>query len=153
MKSDPINRRRFLAAAGSALATAPLAAAEGAPEARVTSGLVDCQSHLFFPEVLDLMRRRKTEPLVYLQDGTTFLKMGDWLRKVPPLYLDVDAKLASMDANGIAVAMTLASESWMTCATAGPSSPNHSGPGSFVLNSVTAIPLASIEASLASTSR
>jgi predicted TIM-barrel fold metal-dependent hydrolase len=28
--------------------------------------------------------------------------MGDWLRKIPPLYLDVDAKLASMDAAGIA---------------------------------------------------
>ena len=105
MKPDPINRRRFLAAAGSALAAAPLAAAERTPEARVTSGLVDCQSHLFFPEVLDLMRRRKTEPLVYVQDGTTFLKMGDWLRKVPPLYLEVDAKLASMNASGIAVTM------------------------------------------------
>ncbi len=60
---------------------------------------------LFFLEVLDLMRRRQTEPLVYVQDGTTFLKMGDWLRKVPPLYLDVDAKLASMDASGIAITL------------------------------------------------
>ena len=50
-----------------------------------------------------MMRKRKTEPLVYDKDGTTFLKMGDWLRKMPPLYLDVDAKLATMDAAGIAM--------------------------------------------------
>ena len=105
MKPEPINRRRFLAAAGSALAAAPLAAAERTPETRLTTGLVDCQSHLFFPEVLDLMRRRKNEPLVYVQDGVTFLKMGDWLRKVPPSYVSVEAKLASMDASGIAITM------------------------------------------------
>src|SRR6185295_12176147 len=32
-----------------------------------------------------------------------YLQMGDWLRKIPPLYLDVDAKLATMDAAGIAM--------------------------------------------------
>jgi len=48
--------------------------------------IVDCQSHLFFPEVLEMMRRRKTEPLVYEQGGTVFLKMGGWLRKVPEHY-------------------------------------------------------------------
>ena len=31
--------------------------------------------------------------------------MGDWLRKVPPHYLDVDVKLAAMEASGIAVTM------------------------------------------------
>ncbi len=103
MKSQRLTRRNFLAAAGasSALAAMPLAAADP----RMTSGLIDCQSHLFFPEVLELMRRRKTEPLVYVQDGTTFLKMGDWLRKVPPHYVSVDAKLAAMDASGIAITM------------------------------------------------
>jgi predicted TIM-barrel fold metal-dependent hydrolase len=105
MISHPVNRRRFLAAAGSALAAVPLAAAERAPEDRVLGGLVDCQSHLFFPEVLDLMRRRQVEPLVYDRDGTTYLKMGDWLRKVPPPYVSVDAKLAAMDASGIEITM------------------------------------------------
>ena len=105
MKPDHLNRRRFLAAAGSALAGTALAAAEGAPGARLASGLVDCQSHLFFPEVLDMMRRRKTEPRVYVQDGTTVLKMGDWLRKVPPAYVSVEAKLAAMDASDIAITM------------------------------------------------
>jgi predicted TIM-barrel fold metal-dependent hydrolase len=31
--------------------------------------------------------------------------MGDWLRKVPPFYLDVDAKLAAMAASGIDITM------------------------------------------------
>ena len=39
------------------------------------------------------------------------------------------------------------------CATAGPSAPNHSGPGSLMLSAVSATPAASIVASLASTSR
>ena len=47
-----MNRRRFLATAGagSALAAIPLTAAERMGGARLTAGLVDCQSHLFFPE-------------------------------------------------------------------------------------------------------
>jgi aminocarboxymuconate-semialdehyde decarboxylase len=69
------------------------------------NGAIDCQSHLFFPDVLDMMRRRKVEPLVHDEAGTVYLKMGDWLRKVPPGYVDVEAKLAAMDANGIAVTL------------------------------------------------
>ncbi len=93
------SRRDFFKAAG--LATALQTSAQAAAKPFI----VDCQSHLFFPEVLDMMRRRKSEPLVYDKDGTTFLKMGDWLRKVPPFYLDVDAKLAAMDASGIDITM------------------------------------------------
>ena len=37
--------------------------------------------------------RRATDPVVFTKDGTRFLRMGDCLRKVPPLYLDVEAKL------------------------------------------------------------
>jgi hypothetical protein len=64
-----MNRRHFLSAtvAGSA------AAAAAAPPA----GIIDCQSHLFFPEVLDMMRKRKTEPLVYDEKGTALLKLFD----------------------------------------------------------------------------
>ena len=107
MKPQPLTRRRFLATAGasSALATFPLHAAEPVAAARMTSGLVDCQSHLFFPEVLDMMRKRQAEPLVYDHEGTAFLKMGDWLRKVPPAYVSVEAKLAAMDASGIAITL------------------------------------------------
>lgn len=67
--------------------------------------LIDCQSHLFFPEVLGLMRRRSVEPLVRDQNGTTLLTMGDWVRKVPPHYSDIEAKLAMMDANGITLTL------------------------------------------------
>lgn len=95
-------RREFFKAAG--LATALQA---GVTQAQNTEKpfIVDCQSHLFFPEVLDMMRKRTSDPLVYDKDGTTYLKMGDWVRKVPPFYLDVDAKLAAMDANGIDITM------------------------------------------------
>jgi hypothetical protein len=55
--------------------------------------------------VVDLMRRRTQDPRVYDDNGTTFLKMGAWLRKIPPEYLDVNAKLKAMDASGIAVTM------------------------------------------------
>ena len=89
MKPKLLNRRRFLAASGPALAAVPLSAAERPPVALPTSGIIDCQSHLFFPGVLDLMRKRKADPVVYDKDGTTYLRMGSWLRKVPPVYLDV----------------------------------------------------------------
>ena len=105
MKSHRLTRRTFLGAASSALTTVPLAAAERPPAAGLTRGLIDCQSHLFFPEVIELMRHRKIEPLVYDRDGGTYLKMGDWLRKVPPAYLSVEAKLAAMDASGIEITL------------------------------------------------
>ncbi len=92
-----MKRRHFLTAT---VASSAVAAVSAPP-----SGIIDCQSHLFFPEVLDMMRKRKTEPLVYDEKGMVFLKMGDWLRKVPPHYLDVNAKLASMDASGIEITM------------------------------------------------
>lgn len=76
-----------------------------AQESPLKCSTVDCQSHLFFPEVIELMRRRQTDPLVYDQGGTPILKMGDWLRKVPPPYTSVEAKLASMDANGIEITL------------------------------------------------
>ena len=62
---------------------------------------IDCQSHLFAPELIALMEKRKADPVVFTKDGERCLQMGGWLRKIPPLYLDVDAKLATMDANGI----------------------------------------------------
>lgn len=107
MKARVLNRRRFLAAAGagSALTPPPSAGAGDEPGARLAGGLVDCQSHLFLPAVLDLMRKRQADPLVYDRDGTTFLQMGDWLRKVPPPYLSVEAKLEAMNAAGIAITL------------------------------------------------
>jgi predicted TIM-barrel fold metal-dependent hydrolase len=100
-------RRDFLKAAGWTAAV-PAAASFLPPDAAAASGpasLVDCQSHLFFREALDAMRRRRDDPRVFDRDGTTFLQMGDWLRKVPPAYLDVDGKLAAMDAAGIGLTL------------------------------------------------
>ncbi len=99
-------RRQFIAAAGSAMAALPLGAAAPdspptPPASRTSSGIVDCQSHLFCSEMIRLMEKRATDPRVFTRDGTRYLQMGDWLRKVPPLYTDVDAKLATMDAAGI----------------------------------------------------
>ena len=105
MKSNPLTRRKFLAASGVALATVPAALQPN--EARAAAATapfkIDCQSHLFAPELVALMEKRTTDPTVFTKDGTRYLKMGDWLRKIPPLYLDVDAKLATMDAAGIAL--------------------------------------------------
>jgi predicted TIM-barrel fold metal-dependent hydrolase len=97
-----IPRRDFFKAAG--LATA-LHAATAPAQSAAKPFIVDCQSHLFFPEVIDMMRKRKADPIVYHKDGTTFLKMGDWLRKVPGSYLDIDVKLAAMDASGIDITL------------------------------------------------
>jgi predicted TIM-barrel fold metal-dependent hydrolase len=102
----PINRRQFLATtvAASAVSSLQIAAAAGpaAPSSRPPSR-IDCQSHLFCPDLLTLMEKRSTDPRVFTKDGIRFLQMGDWLRKVPPLYTDVAAKLATMDAAGIAL--------------------------------------------------
>jgi hypothetical protein len=105
MKSTPVNRRNFLTASGAALAVAPVALQrnEARAAAANTPFKIDCQSHLFAPELIALMEKRTTDPTVLTKGGTRYLKMGDWLRKVPPLYLDVDAKLATMDAAGIAL--------------------------------------------------
>jgi predicted TIM-barrel fold metal-dependent hydrolase len=73
------------------------------PTGRKSISRIDCQSHLFCSEIISMMERRRSDPRVFTRDGTRFVKMGDWLRKIPPLYLDVDAKLASMDANEIAM--------------------------------------------------
>ena len=97
-----VRRREFFKAAGIASA---LHAAAAPAQSAAKPFVVDCQSHLFFPEVIDMMRKRKSDPVVYDKEGTTFLKMGDWLRKVPPFYLDVDAKIAAMDKNGIDITM------------------------------------------------
>jgi len=102
------SRRAFLAVTGASAipsATTAAVAARFLEAAPIDHGLIDCQSHLFFPEVLQVMRSRKVEPLVMDQDGVPILKMGDWLRKIPPSYTSVETKLSAMDANGIAITL------------------------------------------------
>jgi len=90
------NRRQFLLGAGAAVASS---AAPG------SGGAIDCQSHLFVPELVSLMEKRKTSPHVYRKDGGTYIVVNDWVRRLMPKHMDVDAKLADMDAAGIAVTM------------------------------------------------
>jgi predicted TIM-barrel fold metal-dependent hydrolase len=99
-RTSEVSRRTFLNATGGAIT--PLSAVLLADETpAMPGGLIDCQSHLFCPEQIALMEKRASDPRVFTRDGGRVLQMGDWLRKVPPHYLDVDAKLAAMDGAGI----------------------------------------------------
>ena len=99
------NRRKFLGMAGVGLAAIHrlAEAADSRRDVRLTpdSGIIDCQSHIFSAEMVSLMEKRDKDPKVYTKEDVRYLQMGDWLRKIPPMYLDMDAKLAAMDAAGI----------------------------------------------------
>src|SRR5215208_5589607 len=82
------NRRQFVGAA----------AAAAAQPGRFT---IDCQSHLFVPELIALMGRRSSSPYVYSRDGATFVVVNEWVRRLLPKHTDVAAKLADMDAAGV----------------------------------------------------
>jgi len=103
-----LSRREFLAtatAATSAASSLQLDAADTgttSPAILSPTALIDCQSHLFCPELVELMERRTSDPRVFTRDGVRIVQMGDWLRRIPPHYMDVGVKLAAMDANGIA---------------------------------------------------
>ena len=97
MHSNSQSRRRFLTSAGLALSPAAgLRAASG------RGGLcIDCQSHIFIPELVRLMEKRKTFPYAYRKDGQTYVVVGEWHRRLREKHMDVGAKLADMDAAGI----------------------------------------------------
>ncbi|MCX8092297.1 MAG: amidohydrolase family protein [Verrucomicrobiae bacterium] len=99
------SRRNFLAITGGTLIGAAVHAARRSAPAAANGKpfIVDCQSHLFCPELVALMEKRDAEPLVRTRDGERLLIMGDWVRKIPPAYFSVEAKLAAMNANGIAL--------------------------------------------------
>ena len=108
MKELPpfFSRREFLACTATASVATVLAShAATAPMTTPSSTRyerIDCQSHLFCPELVGIMEQRKIHPTVYTKDGIRTLQMGDWLRKIPDHYMSVDRKLATMDANHIA---------------------------------------------------
>lgn len=62
----------------------------------------DTTSGLLGPVTLQFSEAEKAKPR---KEESRYLKMGDWLRKVPPPYVSVDAKLAAMDASGIEVTL------------------------------------------------
>jgi predicted TIM-barrel fold metal-dependent hydrolase len=94
--------RRDLLTAGGIAALAPGALlAQNAESKPVAVGRIDCQSHLFCPELVERMASRTSDPQVYTREGTQYVQMGDWHRKILPKHMDVLAKLADMDAAGI----------------------------------------------------
>jgi aminocarboxymuconate-semialdehyde decarboxylase len=90
----PISRRHLLIAPA-----APALAAE--PKSLV----IDCQSHFFVPDLLDLMEKRATSPRVYRKGGDRYVQIADWHRRILPKHTDVAAKLADMDAAGIDISL------------------------------------------------
>ncbi len=77
-----ITRRNFLTVTGTAAAACSTGAAEVRPK---PSGIIDCQSHLFAPELLAYMEKRKEAPK-HLYEGRSALPCsrqlapadGDW---------------------------------------------------------------------------
>ena len=72
------------------------------PSVKIPTGLIDCQSHLFCPDLVARMEQRSEDPRVYTRDGIRWLQMGDWMRKILPHYTRIERKLATMDAHHIA---------------------------------------------------
>jgi hypothetical protein len=78
-----MNRRSFLRATAvtwTAFASVPKARTDSGSETtpHLTPFVLDCQSHLYCPEVLSLLEKRTDDPLVYRKDGQQVVKMGDW---------------------------------------------------------------------------
>lgn len=89
------SRREFLVAS----AGAPALHAATSPVQRV-----DVQSHLFVPQMLDWMEQRQAAPRSFRKDGERYVVVQKWVRRVLPKHTDPAAKLAEMDAAGIAMA-------------------------------------------------
>ena len=68
-----MNRRAFLA-------TGMAAAGQSAPAA----GRIDCQSHLFCPEMLALLEKRKNSPYAYRKGSDLYVAIEGWRRRVLP---------------------------------------------------------------------
>jgi predicted TIM-barrel fold metal-dependent hydrolase len=99
VKKTRNGRREFLASAGAAALAAPIVKRQ--PESAAIR--IDCQSHLYPPEMLAYLEKRKESPYVYRKDGERYVVIGDWQRRVLPNHSDVGAKLQAMDKSGISL--------------------------------------------------
>jgi predicted TIM-barrel fold metal-dependent hydrolase len=63
--------------------------------------LIDCQSHLFAPELLSFMEKRQSSPRAYRKGNELFVVIDGWVRRILPKHTDVSLKLADMDLNRI----------------------------------------------------
>ncbi len=84
---------------GAAVSTAVAAGAYVKPK----HPTIDCQSHIFVPELVAFMEKRTVPPYAYRKDGSTYVVVGEWHRRLREHHTDIDAKLADMDEAGIAL--------------------------------------------------
>ncbi|MCX8037592.1 MAG: amidohydrolase family protein [Candidatus Sumerlaeia bacterium] len=95
-----LTRKNFLTATAG-VALAGISEKSARPATPPPPRIIDCQSHLFMPELVARMALRKEDPTVYTKDGAQYVKMRNWHRRILPNHMDVAAKIADMDANGI----------------------------------------------------
>lgn len=92
-----MNSRRDLLKMAAMGAAVPVSAAP--PVTRI-----DCQSHLFSEEFLNLLEKRKESPYVYRKGKDRYVVIKEWTRRIMPKHTDMDAKIADMDRTGISMA-------------------------------------------------
>jgi predicted TIM-barrel fold metal-dependent hydrolase len=80
------------------------ALASAVSSGQTTSDRIDCQSHLFSEEFLNLLAKRKKSPYVMNQGADRYVIVGEWRRRIMPKHTDVKAKLADMDRAGVRMA-------------------------------------------------
>lgn len=97
MAKKHLSRRKFLTASSTAVVAGATTATGPLPK---LGGIIDCQSHLFAPELLDYMEKRKEPPYIYTDQDRRFLVVGNWHRPMVS-GIDLAAKLAAKDAAGI----------------------------------------------------
>jgi predicted TIM-barrel fold metal-dependent hydrolase len=64
---------------------------------------IDCQSHVYIPELLTFLEKRKSSPMAYRRNGEMYVQVGEWPLQLRPNHTSIEAKLAMMDAEGIDV--------------------------------------------------
>ena len=93
------NRRQFLASTGAALAVS----GEVGSKPFQSHFVVDCQSHLFAPEMVAFMETRQDPPYAYRKGNEVYVVVGEWHRRLRPTHTDPSAKVKAMDGAGINV--------------------------------------------------
>lgn len=96
---DTLSRRQFIGSQSAALL--PTAASGAYVKPRHFT--VDCQSHIFVPELVSFMEKRKDPPYAYRKEGGVYVVVGEWHRRLRDRHMDIQAKLADMEEAGIAM--------------------------------------------------
>ena len=94
-----LSRRSFLAIASAGVALSPSCLTKA--QNKECSFYVDCQSHLYAPEMIAFMKTRKSPPYAYEKGSDTYVVVGKWHRRLRKNHTNPRAKLAAMDTAGI----------------------------------------------------